>query len=477
MQSGWLVLLPQLFLAAGGLLIFCAGAFLKKRPEGLLFKLALVAVLCALVAAAIPWPAGVFEGMADGGGYARFFSVLFSLITLLTLFISVHYARAKGFSGDEYYGVILFAAVGMMLVASAVHWLIFFLGLELLSISLYVLIASPKGEAYSNEAALKYFIMGSVASGFLTFGISMLYAVTGRMNIAESLGPAAAPGNHAGMVLGIALILVGVAFKVSLVPFHLWTPDVYQGAPAPVTAFLSTGSKAALFSAILRFAVDGVDGGAWTSLVPVLWGLAALTMVVGNVTALMQTRLKRLLAYSSVAQMGYLLMAVLAVKHNGAAAVMFYTAVYAFMDFGAFGTVALLSATRPDMDSLDEYRGLGYLHPWKAALLAVCLFSLAGMPPTAGFIGKFALFQATLQGGFVSLAVIGVIAAILSVYYYLKVIVILYMRGADQAIAVKDTGFYGMFTCAAVLVVVFVLGLFPSPLFFLITRVLSAFPI
>ncbi len=476
MQSGWLVILPQLFLATGGLLIFCVGAFLRKRPERLLFNLALAAVLCSLVAAAVPWPAGIFEGMVDGGGYARFFNVLFSVITLLTLFISFHYANSKGFSGDEYYGLILYAAAGMMLVASAVHWLIFFLGLELLSISLYVLIASPRGEPYSNEAAVKYFIMGSVASGFLTFGISLLYAVTGKMNIAESLGSTTA-ASEAGMIVALGLILVGIGFKVSLVPFHLWTPDVYQGAPAPVTAFLSTGSKAALFSALLRFALYGADGGAWETLVPILWVLAAVTMLAGNITALMQTRLKRLLAYSSVAQMGYLLMALLAVRQNGAAAVMFYTAVYAFMDFGAFGTVALLSATRPDMDALEEYRGMGYLHPWKAALLSVCLFSLAGLPPTAGFIGKFALFQATLQGGFLTLALIGIVAAILSLYYYLKVIAVLYMRGADRAIDISETRGYGTFTCAAVLSVIFILGLFPSPLFLLITQILSAFSI
>jgi NADH-quinone oxidoreductase subunit N len=305
---------------------------------------------------AVPVP---FCGMVDGDGYGSFFVLLLSLITLLTLFISREYAGTRGFSGDEFYGLILFAALGMMLVSSATHWVVFFLGLELFSIALYVLIGVQKRDPASTEAALKYLIMGAVASGFITFGVAMVYATTGTMDIAQSVGGQREVSAGTGLFLGLGLILVGVGFKLSLVPFHLWTPDVYQGAPLPVTAFLSTGSKVALIAALLRISLCASPV-VWDRIMPILWGLAALTMMVGNVTALTQDYVKRLLAYSSVGQMGYLLMALVAVKQNGASAVVFYATVYALMDLGAFGTLAMLSGEKADCDALTDCRGLGY---------------------------------------------------------------------------------------------------------------------
>ena len=226
------------------------------------------------------------------------------------------------------------------------------------------------------------------------------------------------------ILLALALILVGIGFKISLVPFHLWTPDVYQGAPAPVTAFLSTGSKVALFAALLRFALLAPEP-VWDYCLPALWVLAVLTMAVGNLTALYQTRVKRLLAYSSIAQMGYLFMTLLAVKQGGLPALLFYLAVYAVMDLGAFGLIGSFSPAQaqPDLDELEDYQGLGYSQPWRAAILAVCLISLAGLPPTAGFMGKLVLFRAVLHADFVVLAVIGILTVIISIYYYFKVVV------------------------------------------------------
>lgn len=475
MDSNWAIVLPHMILAIGGFAVFCIGAFWRSRPSNALFWAAFAS---ALLSGAAVWlinpPEAAFSGMVDGGGYARFFSILICLITAISLLFSFEYARSRGFSGDEFYGCTLFAALGMMLVSGALHWLVFFLGLELLSISLYVLIASRKGHAASNEAALKYFIMGSVASGFLTFGIAVLYAVTGKMNIAQSLGTYLSGAGQTGLLLGLSLILTGIGFKLSLVPFHLWTPDVYQGAPAPVTAFLSTGSKVALISALLRFTIYMAEG-TWAILVPVFSILAVLTMVVGNICALSQIQLKRLLAYSSIAQMGYLIMTLAAAKQNGAPAILFYASVYALMDLGAFGTVGLLSKRKKDRDTIEDYRGLGFKRPWQAALLAVCLLSLAGLPPTAGFIGKFALFQAVLQSQFLILAIIGISAAIVSIYFYLKVIVVLYMRPAEAEAASPSAGFSGDLACAAVLVSIFWLGIVPSGLFDLISRVVSSF--
>ena len=471
MQSDWVVILPHAILAAGGFVAFCAGAFARGGASWFLFALSAASAAAGGLAALVPVPEGAgFYGMVDAGGYARFFCVLIATITLLSLCFAHSYARTRDFSRDEFHGCILFAALGMMLVASALHWVIFFLGLELLSVSLYVIIAARRGDAASNEAALKYFIMGSVASGFLTFGIAVLYSVTGQMDIARSLGTGFYATGNTGLLLALALILVGVGFKVSLVPFHLWTPDVYQGAPAPVTAFLSTGSKVALFSALLRFAMHTGDG-AWEQLTPVLWVLAALTMIVGNVCALTQTRVKRLLAYSSVAQMGYLLMALLAVKQNGAPAVMFYAFVYALMDLGAFGTIGMLSGDTTDLDLLEDYRGKGYSHPWNSALLGLCLFSLAGLPPTGGFIGKFVLFQATLQAGFLILAIVGILSAILSIFFYLKVIVALYMRPEEPVTATPNTGFFGNLASVTVLALILFLGILPASLLAAIERI------
>ncbi len=334
------------------------------------------------------------------------------------------------------YALLLFAALGMVLVVAGANWVIFFLGLELMSLALYVLIAIRRGEPYGNEAALKYFIMGAVASAFLTFGLALLYAMTGTLSIAGSL--AAVPtsaGQLPVILLALALIFTGIGFKLSIVPFHLWTPDVYQGAPAPVTAFLSTGSKVALFAATLRFALAAAPP-VWDYVWPVLWGLAVLTMAVGNLTALYQTRIKRLLAYSSIAQMGYLLMTLLAVKDGGAPAVMFYLVVYAVMDLGAFGIVGTFSGGETDREELSDYQGLGYSHPWRAAILSVCLLSLAGLPPTAGFMAKLVIFRAVLHANFIILAVLGIATVIVSIYYYINVVVHLYMHEKGDGAAV-----------------------------------------
>jgi NADH-quinone oxidoreductase subunit N len=480
MPTDWLGLIPVLILAGGGSLIFCVGAFWRRQPRELLFALALLSAAAAGAAALALTPASpTSEAMLDLNGYARFFTCLFMVITILTTLFLRQYARARGFAGDELYGLLLFAALGMVLVAGALNWVIFFLGLELLSLSLYVLIAVRKGEAAGNEAGLKYFIMSAVASAFLTFGIALLYAVSGSMQVAGSLAAALTyPEQLPVILLALALILVGIGFKTSLVPFHLWTPDVYQGAPAPITAFLSTGSKVALFAALLRLAVLAPEP-VWASCLPALWVLAALSMTVGNITALYQTQIKRLLAYSSIAQMGYLFMTLLAVKQGGLPALLFYLAVYAVMDLGAFGLIGSFSPAQadPDLDKLEDYQGLGYSQPWRAAIFATCLISLAGLPPTAGFMGKLALFRAVLHADFVVLAVIGILTVIISLYYYFKVVVAIYLSpaaaGANVPVADPAVRLAG----AVILVLILWWGLAPAALFDLIARIAAALPL
>ncbi len=475
MQPNWVDILPLILLAGGGFLVFCLGGFWKNRPQGLLFGIALATAIAAGTAAALLRPEQPqFLKMVETGGYGRFFTFLLTLITTLSLLFSYQYVRLRGIGGDEFYGLVLLSGLGMILVASALHWLVFFLGLETLSLSLYVLIAIRKLQPASNEAGLKYFTMGAVASAFLTFGIAMVYAATGKLDILQSLSTNIQAVSSPAMLLGLSLILIGIGFKVSMVPFHLWTPDVYQGAPAPVTAFLATGSKVALFGALLRFAFYYARNSIWNDYVFVFWILAFLTMAIGNITALAQERVKRLLAYSSIAQMGYLLMTLLAVRETGAFAIMFYLSVYALMDLGAFGTLATLSAEEKDIDALEDFKGLAYVHPWRSALFAVCLVSLAGLPPTAGFIGKFILFRAVLQARFVVLAALGIVTVIVSIYFYFKIIVALFMQPTERKPATPDLDLFARVAGIAILILILWLGLLPASLLSIIMRVVSS---
>ena len=473
MQTEWIALLPFMLLAGGGILIFSLGALWTPRAPAVFFGPAILASIGAGIASAFirsgPLPT---THLLNSDGFCRYYIVLFAVITTITLLISWRYTERRNFGGDEFPGIVLFAALGMMLISSAAHWLIFFLGLELFSISLYILIAMRRGNSLATEAAVKYFILGAVASSFLVFGISMVYAATGTLSLQQSLDIAAHPDSRYILLLGLGFVLVGIGFKVSLVPFHLWTPDVYQGTPAPVTAFLATGSKVALYSLLVRLALYSPES-ITTVFFPFLWAAAALTMAVGNITALVQDSVKRLLAYSSIAQMGYLLMALLAVEHGGAAAVIFYSGVYAVSDLGAFGTLGLLSLRKDDRDRLDDFRGLGYSQPGNAALFALSLFSLAGLPATAGFIGKFVIFQAAFADNLVILGLIGITTAIISIYYYLKVVVVLYMRaganGGGQS--VEKQGGAALIAGLVVALVIFWFGLLPSSILNIITGI------
>jgi NADH-quinone oxidoreductase subunit N len=471
MQADWLDILPVLILAGGGLLVLSAGAFLRRRPPWLLFALALATALAAGLAAGLMTPSRpAFLGMLDLGGYARFFDGLFMVITSLTLLLVHRYSQVRGFDGDELFALILYAALGMVLVAGALNWLIFFLGLELLSIPLYVLIAIRRDEAVAQEAAIKYFILGAVASAVLAFGVALLYAASGALDIQASLSLRSEALPLPVTMVALALILVGVGFKTSLVPFHLWAPDVYQGAATPVTAFLSTGSKVALFAAMIRFTLNLAEP-AWEMAWPVLWVMAALTMTAGNLTAIYQTRVKRLLAYSSIAQMGYLLMGLVAVKQGALPALLFYLAVYSVMDLGAFGMLGALSAKGEDLDELVNCQGLGYSHPWRSAVLGLCLFSLAGLPPTGGFLGKVLLFWVVLKAHYPILAVIGVVNVIISIYYYFKVLVSFYLRPASPESAVPEADLAVRLAGALIFLLILWLGLFPTPLLTMINRI------
>ncbi|MFQ6673325.1 MAG: NADH-quinone oxidoreductase subunit N [Fidelibacterota bacterium] len=371
----------------------------------------------------------LFGGMLTLNGYSTFFDVLYLAIGIASFLTVQRYLEWRGGEArGEYYGLILFSTIGMMLMTRANDLIIVFLGLELLSLSLYVLIGLLRHDAYSNEGGIKYLLLGAFTTGFFLFGTALIYGSTATTNFSR-ISLAVESGHILSQTLlslGIGLVLIGFSFKVAIVPFHMWSPDVYQGAPTTITAFLSTGPKAAGFGALMKvflvaFPVDHV---AWQDL---LWILAVLTMTVGNISALVQSNVKRMLAFSSVAHAGYLLIGVVVLDQSGVSAVLFYLSVYAAMNFGAFAVVSLVEKGERGL-SFDDYRGLASRHPWLAAVLALFMISLAGFPPTAGFVAKYALFSAAVSHGYVWLVVFSVGNTLISITYYVRLIVSMTME-------------------------------------------------
>lgn len=457
MQYPWALILPHSVLAGAAFLVFCIGGLRPRSAKRLLFALSLAASGAAGLLPLMGPDTAVSNGLIDGSGFGLFFQVLICFLTFLVLLFTGTYARARNFERDELYAPILLAALGMILVSGARDWIILFIGLEMLSIGLYVLIAVRPDLPGSMEGAVKYFVLGAVASAFLLFGVGLLYASTGETGVAASVGQA--PDGI--LLLGLAFVLVGLGFKLSLAPFHLWTPDVYQGAPAPLTGFLATGSKVAAFAALLRVILVASPE-TLTVLTPALWVLAALTMVAGNIAALTQQRLKRMLGYSSAAHMGYMLMALLAVPVVGPEPIMFYAAVYVFMDLGAFGALAMLSPPGPDLDDSSELRSLGYSRPWPGAVFGASLLALAGLPPTAGFMGKLLLFRAALEGGYPVLAGLGMLTVAVAAYYYIRPLTLLYASEPGRqppAVRISPAGHCAL---ALALLGLLALGIAPS---------------
>jgi NADH-quinone oxidoreductase subunit N len=462
-------LLPIIILALGSAAILLLGAWGVRRR--LLLYLGVALALTAAAAAILHTPPVAEISMLFGAGlYARFFIVLWTLVAALTLLFSLRYCRERHFAGGEYTALVLFAAAGMALLSSATSLIGFFLGLEAYTLVLYILIAFHKKDRLGAEAGLKYLILGAVATAFLTFGIALIYTASGTFHLPEAMAGIAAGGALRPIgLLGWGMLLLVVGFKVSLVPFHLWTPDVYQGAPAPIAGLLSTGSKGAVFAALVTL-VAGLPAGN-AELAPFLWLLAALSMLVGTLCALRQENLKRLLAYSSVVHMGYVTIALLAGGAVGGRAVVFYLVVYAAVNVGAFGIVASLADARGEPQTIDDYHGIGWRFPVRCAALSVFLLSLAGVPPTAGFIGKFAIFHAAIAAGYPFLAVLGIVASIVSLYYYLRVIMLMFMT-YECPVWHPHGGVAEHTAIGVCLFASLVLGIYPGPLFDLLATIL-----
>lgn len=429
-------ILPEIVLALFGMAIMLIDPLLDpEHSHPVLGGVALAGSLAAIAATLIQAqsPGLAFWDMVNVDAFSIFFHFLITAITAVVILTSFEYMRVQKIRAGEYYGLVLFGAVGMCLMSSAVELVLIFIALEISSISTYILAGFRQRAAISSESSLKYFLLGSFATGFFLYGVALMFGATGSTSIAI-IGQALANGPAPVLAyVGIAMMFVGLGFKVAAAPFHIWTPDVYEGAPSPVVGFMSTAPKAAVFAVLLRILFEAhAPGRLW-----LIWIVAALSMTLGNVGALVQSNVKRLLAYSSIAHAGYLLVAFAALPANGIPAAMFYTASYAAMNIGAFAVISHLAGPGERLVTLEDYAGLAKRSPLLAATLTIFLLSLIGIPMTGGFFAKFYVFSAALQANLWGLVLIGVLNSAIGAYYYLRVIVVMYMRDAREEIAVS----------------------------------------
>jgi NADH-quinone oxidoreductase subunit N len=462
-------IVPLVFLTVWSCVLLLVDLFIPRQSKGITALLAAVglALTLSFTLMQIGSEETGLSGMVVLDGFSIFVNVLLLVSGLLGIALAYGYVRRMGIERGEYYILLLFSVVGMLLMAQAADLIVVFLALELLSIPLYVLAAFARPKAESEEAGLKYFLLGAFATGFVVYGTALVFGATQSTNLVEIINVADdGSANLLLLALGSALILVGLGFKVAVVPFHMWTPDVYQGAPSAVTAFMSSGAKIAGFAALLRVfatAFPTIAG----DMTGIFWALAALTMILGNVIAISQTNIKRLLAYSSIAHAGYILMAFVPygnpeVAPVSIAAGLFYLVAYAITNFGAWGVVIALEREAGKGLELNDYAGLARKHPALAAAMTVFMLSLIGLPPTIGLVGKFYLFRAVIAGGFTGLAIIGVLTSLISAYYYLRVVVIMYMRDGEPA---RERESFLDLTTMATAVATVVISLVPQFLF------------
>jgi len=420
-------ILPELVLSIFGMLIMVLDPLLDERAsQKTLGGIGLLGALAAIAASfyQVGHPGIGFWGMVNVDSFSVFFHVLITTITVVVILASYEYMTVQQIRAGEYYALILFGAVGMCLMSSAVELVLIFIALEISSISTYILAGFRRRAAISSEASVKYFLLGSFATAFFLYGVALMFGATGSTSI-PAISQVLRAGNVSVLAYAaVALMFVGLGFKVAAAPFHVWTPDVYEGAPAPVVGFMSTGPKAAVFAVLLRIVFEAHAPGS----LGFIWVAAALSMIIGNVAALVQNNIKRLLAYSSIAHAGYLLMAFAALPENGIAAAMFYAASYAAMNIGAFAVISHFAGAGERYVTLEDYSGLGRRSPLLAATLTIFLLSLIGIPITGGFFAKFYVFSAALQAHLTGLVIVGVLNSAIGAYYYLRIIVAMYMK-------------------------------------------------
>jgi NADH-quinone oxidoreductase subunit N len=434
----FLLVVPEIVLAVCGMVLLVLGSVgrgidNRAAATGSLIAVAVTTLLVFWARGLAPGSEPILAGMFVLDDYAVFWKIVFLLATALTILLSVRFIDEGGYRAAEYYSLILLATTGMMFMAGGFHLISIWISLELMALSSYILVGYFKHETRSNEAALKYFVLGALSSGILLYGISLIYGSTQTLALAdlpERLIVATAEGN---LLLGIGWILLaaGLFFKVAAVPFHVWTPDVYVGAPTPVTGYLAVASKAASFAILIRIFIQGL-GPLVIDWQVIVAAVASLSMIWGNIAALTQTNVKRMLAYSSIAHAGYLLLGLLAASATGIWAAMFYALAYTVFTLGAFGTVILLERREYAGETISDYAGLAQRAPLLASLMLIFMLSLTGIPPTGGFFGKVYLFAAAVEAGWTWVAVVGVLTSAISLYYYMGIVVQMYLKSSEE---------------------------------------------
>jgi NADH-quinone oxidoreductase subunit N len=464
-MNDFTAIVPMLCVTLSALAVMGAEAFRTKGENLPIGGLGIVGLAGAAAAAALLWDRSAASfGVIVADNFGLFVTLILVVVGILTIMFSSPVVDRDGLPKGDYYALVLFSIAGMMMMATANDLLVVFIALEILSIAVYVLTGIRRDDPRATEAAFKYFLLGAFSSAFFLYGIAFTYGLSGstRLDRIGAYVAAEALSDNPLLLVGLGLLLVGFAFKISAVPFHMWTPDAYEGAPAIVTGFMSTGVKAAAFAAFARVFLSAFEpfSGEWA---PMVWLLAVATMILGTVVGVAQSNLKRMLAYSSIAHGGYLLVALVAANDVGKAAILFYLAAYAVTNVAAFGVIALLGARDAANDELRDYAGLWHTRPALAALMTVCLLSLGGLPPTAGFIGKWYIFSAAVSAGYYGLAIIGVLTSVISVFFYLRVVVMMYMVDRPAALAPAPTSGVGMAALVASIVIIVALGVLPTP--------------
>jgi len=469
LASNLSAIMPINIVIAWACVLLLVNFVIPKERKGLTALLAALGLVVAMgfAIAQTGSETVAFSGMVIVDGFAIFLTLLFLGSGLVGIALAYDYLKEMGIDRGEYYVLLMFSISGMMLMALAADLIVVFLALELLSIPLYVLAGFARPRQESEEAAIKYFLLGAFSSGFVVYGVALVFGATGSTALAEIVKALNAGSTDLSLLgIGAGLILIGLGFKIAAVPFHMWTPDVYQGAPSAVTAFMAVGAKAGGFAALVRIFVSALPALA-VDFTPVLWGIAALTMFLGNIVAIAQGNIKRMLAYSSIAHAGYILMALVPfgqgdVAGDAVAAALFYLLAYAFTNFAAWAVVIAMEKTEGRGLALSDYAGMGRKYPALAAIMTVAMLSFTGVPPTLGFVGKLYLFRSVIEGGFYGLALIGVLTSLVSAYYYLRVVVIMYMQEGEP-VARRDPWLY--LTAAAAGVCTVALSIFSVPLF------------
>lgn len=460
------LVLPELLVLGMGCLILVVDSFLSERNRAVTYYLVLLTLAGATLLSIVGYGSEAqttFSGMFISDPLSHLLKIVIYLLSAASFVYARHYLDEWGTFQGEFFVLGLFSVLGMMVMVSAGNFLTIYLGLELMSLSLYAMVALNRDSVLASEAAMKYFVLGAIASGMLLYGTSMIYGASGSLDLARVAAYAADPEND-GLVLvfGTVFVVVGLAFKIGAVPFHMWLPDVYQGAAAPVTAFIGSASKVAAFALIIRALAEGLEGihADWG---PMLVVLAALSLLIGNLFAIAQTNIKRMLAYSTISHVGFIFLGLIAGTADGYAAATFYTIVYTLMAAGAFGMVVFLSRKGNEAERLDDFAGLNARHPWFAFLMLVLMFSMAGVPPTVGFYAKLVVIDAVLQAGYAWLAVFSAVMAVVGAFYYLRVIKLMYFdEPGDRHTVSRPWDFQALLSVNAMLVLL--LGIFPNAL-------------